>query len=125
MKFFSYAYTGPTLYSVYISNFDYLNQKKTNKTTIENFLFKICSFLDGPVLNGSKDPFLVLFWIKLLDLNEVSCEPETIQKKKVNRSILDKTTFFLDDDDKIEANFDAGTLAFSVFHIKRKITCEI
>ena len=37
MKFFSYVYTGPTLSSVYISNFDYLNQKKTNKTTIEKF----------------------------------------------------------------------------------------
>ena len=43
---------------------------------------------------------------------KVFCEPETIQYKKVNKSVLNTATFYLEDDDHKQVDFNQETLTF-------------
>ena len=46
------------------------------------------------------------------------CEPETIHYKKLNKSVLISITFFLEDDNHEEVNFNGETLTFTLQLIK-------
>ena len=45
-------------------------------------------------------------------------EPESIQYKKINKSVLNTATFYLEDDDHKEVNFNQETLTFTLKMIK-------
>ena len=46
------------------------------------------------------------------------CESETIPYKKVKKSVLNTITFYLEDDNNEEVNFNAETLSFTPQMIK-------
>ena len=46
------------------------------------------------------------------------CEPETIQYRKNNKSVLNTITFYLEEDDHKEVNFNGETLTFTLQIIK-------
>ena len=50
---------------------------------------------------------------------KVFCEPETIHyKKKQNKSVLNTKTFYLEDDNNEEVDFNGETLTFTLQMIK-------
>ena len=49
---------------------------------------------------------------------KVFCEPETIQYKKINKSILNTITSYLEDNNTAEVDFNQETLTFTLQMIK-------
>ena len=49
---------------------------------------------------------------------KVFCEPETIHVKKINKSVLNTITFYLENDKNEEVDFNQETLTFTLQMIK-------
>ena len=49
---------------------------------------------------------------------KVFCEPETIHNKKINKSVLNTITFYLEDDNIEVVDFNGETLTFTLQMIK-------
>ena len=49
---------------------------------------------------------------------KVFCEPETIHYKKLNKSVLITITFYLENEDNEEVNFNGETSIFTLQMIK-------
>ena len=77
-----------------------------------------CDCIDGSVVNGLRQPILYSFVLDKLPGYKVFCEPETIHYKKLNKSVLDTITFYLEDDNNEEVNFNEETLTFTLQMIK-------
>ena len=73
-----------------------------------------CDVIDGSVVNGIREPILYSFVLDKLPGYKVFCEPETIQFKKINKSILNTITFYLEDDNNEAVNFNGETLTFTL-----------
>ena len=82
-----------------------------------------CDIINGSVVNGWRQPMLYSF---VLDKNpgyKVFSEPETIHYKKINKSVLNTITFYLEDDNNKEVTFNGGTLTFHYKCLKFEQTC--
>ena len=77
-----------------------------------------CDVIDGSVVNGSGQPILYSFVLDKLSGYKVFCEPETIHYKKVNKSVSNTMTFYLEDNNNEEINFNGETLNFTLQMIK-------
>ena len=97
----------------------YTNDKILNLNTINKFHIK-CDVFDGSVVNGSRQPILYSFVLNKPPGFKVFCESETIfcKKKKQNKSVLNTITFYLEDDNNEEVNFNGETLTFTLQMIK-------
>ena len=71
-----------------------------------------CDVIDGSVLNGVRKALHYSFVLDELPGYKVLCEPETIHCKKINKSVSNIITFYLEDDDHKEIDFNAKTLTF-------------
>ena len=89
-----------------------LNLSSTNKIHLE------CDAIDGSVVNGVRQPILYSFVLDKPSGYKVFCQPETIHYKKINKSILNTVTFYLEDDNNKEVNFNGETLTFTLQMIK-------
>ena len=49
---------------------------------------------------------------------KVFCEPETVQYKKINKSVWNTLTFYLEDDNNEQVDFNGETLTFALQLIK-------
>ena len=76
-----------------------------------------CDCTDGSVLNGVGQPILYSFVLEKSSY-KVFSEPETIHYRKVNKSVLNATTFHLEDDNNEEVNFNGETLTSTLKMIK-------
>ena len=75
-----------------------------------------CDVIDGSVVNGNRQPILYSF---VLDKPyKVFCEPKTIRYKKIYKSVLNTITFYLEDDNNEEVDFNGETLTFTLQMIK-------
>ena len=77
-----------------------------------------CGCIDGSIQDGVRQPILFSFVLDKLSGYKVFCEPETIHYKKINKSVLNTITFYLEDDDYKEVNFNGETLTFTLQKIK-------
>ena len=77
-----------------------------------------CDCIDGSIQDGVRQPILFSFVLDKLSGYKVFCEPETIHYKKINKSVLNTITFYLEDDDYKEVNFNGETLTFTLQKIK-------
>ena len=77
-----------------------------------------CDVIDGSVVDGIRQPILFSFVLDKLPGYKVFCEPETIHYKKVNKSVLNTITFYLEDDNNEEVKFNGETLTFTLQMIK-------
>ena len=84
----------------------------TNKIHLE------CDVIDGLVVDGIRQPILFSFVLDKLPGYKVFCEPETFFYKKKNKSVLNTITFYLEDDNHEEVNFNGETLTFTLQMIK-------
>ena len=77
-----------------------------------------CDCIDGSVVKGLRQPILYSFVSDKLPGYKVFCEPETIHYKKINKSVLNTITYYLEDDNNKVANFNGETLSFTLQMIK-------
>ena len=94
-------------YKEYISQ-KIVNLSSTNQIHLKNDVF------DGSVVNGLKQPILYDFVLDKPASYKIFSKPETIHYIKVNKSVLNTITFYLEADNDEEVNFNGGTLTFTL-----------
>ena len=77
-----------------------------------------CDVIDGSVVNGIRQPILYSFVLDKPRGYKVFCELETIHYKKINKSVLNTITFYLEDDNNEEVDFNGEILTFTLQMIK-------
>ena len=95
----------------------YLSQKIVNLSSTNKIHLK-CDCIDGSIHDGVRQPILFSFVLDKPSGYKVFCEPETIHYKKINKSILNTITFYLEDDNIEEVDFNGETLTFTLQMIK-------
>ena len=95
----------------------YISQKIVNLSNTNKIHLK-CDVIDGSVVNGLRQPILYSFVIDKKPGYKVFSEPETIHYKKINKSVLDTITFYLEYDNNEEVDFNGETLTFTLQMIK-------
>ena len=97
---------------VYTSHKIILNLNRINKIHLK------CDSIDGSIQDGIRQPNLFSHVLDKRSGFKVSCEPETIHYKKINKSVLNTITFYLEDDKNEIVNFNGETLTFTLQMIK-------
>ena len=95
----------------------YLSQKIVNLSNTNKIHLK-CDVIDGSVVNGIRQPILYSFVLDKPSGYKVFCELETIHYKKINKSVLNTITFYLEDDNNKEVDFNQETITFTLQMIK-------
>ena len=95
----------------------YTSQKIVNLGNTNKIHLK-CDAINGSVVNGLRQPILYSFVLDKLLGYIVFSEPETIHYKKINKSVLNTITFYLEDDKNDEVDFNGETLTFTLQMIK-------
>ena len=95
----------------------YISQKIVNLSNTSKINL-LCDVIDGSIVNGSRQPILYSFVLDKKPGYKVFCEPESIHYKKINKSVLNTITFYLEDDNNEEVNFNQETLTFTLQMIK-------
>ena len=95
----------------------YISQKIVNLSNTNKIHLK-CDCIDGTIQNGIRQPILFSFVLDKPAGYKVFCEPESIHYRKLNKSVLDTITFYLEDDNNEEVNFNEETLTFTLQMIK-------
>ena len=101
----------------YKSHNEYVPEKLKKLSTIDKVHLK-GDVIDGSIQNGLRQPILFSFVLDTKPGYKVFCEPETIHFKKINISVLNTITFYLEDDNKEEVNFNVETLTFTLQMIR-------
>ena len=97
---------------VYTSDIIILNLNTINKIHLK------CDIIDGSIQDGVRQPIIFSFILDKPAGYKVFCEPETIHYKKLNKFVLNTITFYLEDDNNEEGNFNGETLTFTLQMIK-------
>ena len=95
----------------------YISQKIVNLSNTNKIHLK-CDVIDGSVVNGLRQSILYSFVLDKKPGYKVFSEPETIHYKKINKSVLNTITFYLEDDNNEEVDFNGETLTFTLQMIK-------
>ena len=98
-------------YKKYVSQ-KIINLSNTNKIHLKS------DCIDGSIQDGVRQPILFSFVLDKPAGYKVFCEPETIHYKKINKSVLNTITFYLEDDNNEEVDFNGETLTFTLQMIK-------
>ena len=77
-----------------------------------------CDCIDGSIQNDLKQPILYSFVLDKKPGYKVFSEPERIHYKKINKTVLKTNTFYLEDDNDKEVNFNGETITFTLQIIK-------
>ena len=115
-SFFS-TILGLAPYCDYKSHNEYVGEKIIN-LSITNKIHLICDVIDGSVVNGIRQPILNTFVLDKPAGYKIFCEPETIHYKKLNKSVLNTITFFLENDNNEVVDFNGATLTLTLQMIK-------
>ena len=73
-----------------------------------------CDCIDGSIQDGIRQPILFSFVLDKTSGYKVFCELETIHYKKINKSVLNTITFYLEDNKNNEVSFNRKTLSFTL-----------
>ena len=91
----------------------YSSDKILNLSTIDKIDLKGDVF-DGSVINGTQQPILFNFILDKLSSYKVFCEPETIDFKKIYKSVLNNITIYLEDGKHKKVIFIGETLTLTL-----------
>ena len=97
---------------------DYTSDKIILNLNTVNKIHLKCDIIDGSIQDGIRQPILFSFVLDKPSGYKVFCQPETKHYKKINKSILNTITFYLEDDNNKEVNFNGETLTFTLQMIK-------
>ena len=114
---FFHTLMGFTPYWDYKPTGGYISDKILNLSTVKKIHLK-CDVIDGSVVNSIRQPILYSFVLDKPSGFKVFSEPETIHYKKINKSVLNTITFYLEDDNNEEVDFNGETLTFALQMIK-------
>ena len=89
-----------------------VNLNSTNKIHLK------CDCIYGSIQDGLRQPILYSFVLDKPSGYKVFCEPETVHYKKINKSVLNTITFYLEDDKNEEVDFNQETLTFTLQMIR-------
>ena len=95
----------------------YISQKIVNLGSINKLHLK-CDIIDGSIVDCFRQPILYSFVLDKLPGYKVFSEPETVHYKKINKSVLNTITFYLEDDNNKAVDFNQETLTFTLQMIK-------
>ena len=95
----------------------YISQKILNLGSTTKIHLK-ADVIDGSVVDGVRQPILYSFVLDKPSGYKIFCEPETLHYKKINKSILNTITFYLEDDNNEEIDVNGETLTFTLQMIK-------
>ena len=98
-------------YNKYISR-KIVNLSNTNKIHLK------CDVIDGSVVNGLRQSILYSFVLDKKPGYKVFSQPETIHYKKINKSVVNTITFYLEDGNNKVVEFNGETLTFTLQMIK-------
>ena len=115
-SFFS-ATLGFTPHLDYKHYIKYVSQKSLNLSTTNKIHLK-SDVIDGTVVNRIRERILFSFVSDKLPGYKLYCEPVTVHYKKLNKSVLNTITFYLEDDNHEEVDFNGKTLTFTLQMIK-------
>ena len=73
-----------------------------------------CDCIDGSIQDGVRQPILFTFVLDKPSGYKTFSEPETIHNKKINKPVLNIITFYLEDDNNEEIDFNQETLTFTL-----------
>ena len=95
----------------------YTSQKVVNLGDKKKIHLK-CDCIDGSIQDGVRKPILFSFVLDKPSGYKVFCQPDTILYKKINKSVLNTITFYLEDNNHKEVDFNGETLTFTLQMIK-------
>ena len=95
----------------------YLSQKIVNLSSTNTIHLK-ADVINGSAVDGVRQPILYSFVLDKPSGYNIFCEPETILYKKINKSVLNTISFYLEDDNNEEVVFTGETLTFTLQMIK-------
>ena len=78
-----------------------------------------CDIIDGRVVNGLRQPIIISFVSDKPSGYKVLCQTETVHNKHLHKPACITLTFYLQDHDHNEVNFNGGMLTFTLYPIKR------
>ena len=81
-----------------------LNSSTRNKIQLK------CDCIDGSIQDGVRQLTLFSFVLDKPSGYKVFCNPETIHFKNINKPVLNTITFYSEDDNNEEVNFNGETL---------------
>ena len=96
-------------YNEYIS-------KKIVKLSTTNEIDLNCDVIDGSLVNGSRQPILYSFVLDKPAGHKFFSRPELVHYKKINESVSNTITFYLDDNHEVD--FDQEVLTFTTVLVK-------
>ena len=99
-------------------HFNQYNSQKIVNLSNANEIHLKCDVIDGSLVNGIRQPILYSFVLDKPIGYKVFCEPETIHYRKVNESVLNTITFYLEDDNNEDVNSNGETLTFTLQMMK-------
>ena len=94
-----------------------LSQKNINLNSTNKIHLKT-DVIDESILSGVCHPILFSFVLDKPSGFKVFAEPETRHYKKFNKYVLNTKTFYLQNDDNEEVDFNGETLTFTLQMIK-------
>ena len=83
-----------------------------------NKIHLICDSIDGSVINGVRQPIFYSFVLDKKPGYKIFSKPDKIHYKKISKSIFNTITFYLEDDNNKEIDFNQETLTFTLQKIK-------
>ena len=92
---------------------EYISQKIVDFSSTNKIHLK-CDVIDGSVINGLRQPITFSFVLDEPSGFKVFCERETIQYKQINKSVLNTMSFYSEDENNKEVNFNGETLTFTL-----------
>ena len=95
----------------------YTSDKNLNLNTSNKIHLK-CGCYNGSIQDGVRQPMLFTFVLDKPSGYKIFSETETIHYKKINKSVLNTITFYLEDDNNEEVDFNQETLTFTLQMIK-------
>ena len=116
-KFFFRTLLGHDPYFDYKVPGVYTSDKILNLNLTNKVLLK-CDCVDGSIQNGLRQPILYSFVLDKPSSYKIFSEPETIHYKKINKTVLKTITFYWEDDNNEEVDFNQETLTFTLQMIK-------
>ena len=97
---------------------EYTSQKSANLSSTKKIHLR-CDVIDGSVVNGLRQPFLYSFVLDKATGYKIFSEHTTIHFKKINESVLNTISFYLEIDNHEDVNFNGETLTFTLQMIRK------
>ena len=96
---------------------EYLSQKNINLSSTNKILLK-CNVIVGSMLDGLRQPIIFALFYKNLEDIKCFANLNHLIIKKINKSVLNTITFYLEDGYKEEVKFKGETLTFTLQMVK-------